>query len=157
MCCSGQPCVPPQLCGLKHEDSRVRRPPVPTPAPRTLHPSCRRSVHPAGQGVSLPQAQPLQDRGHHLRGGAGTGADRDHTSPVAPALPGHLSAAPSVGRSFGSARQEGGKRGSSSQVGIGYRTCVCFCYFKIRAQELCESRGGRPGLLSLMNLRFLWT
>ena len=25
------------------------------------------------------------------------------------------------------------------------------------AQELCESRGGRPGLLSLINLRFLWT
>ena len=25
-----------------------------------------------------------------------------------------------------------------------------------RAQELCESRGGRPGLLSLINLRFLW-
>ena len=27
----------------------------------------------------------------------------------------------------------------------------------VRAQELCESRGGRPGLLSLINLRFLWT
>ena len=26
-----------------------------------------------------------------------------------------------------------------------------------RAQELCESRGGRPGLSSLINLRFLWT
>ena len=26
-----------------------------------------------------------------------------------------------------------------------------------RAQELCESRGGRPGLPSLVNLRFLWT
>ena len=26
-----------------------------------------------------------------------------------------------------------------------------------RAQELCESRGGRPGLLSLISLRFLWT
>ena len=25
----------------------------------------------------------------------------------------------------------------------------------IRAQELCESRGGRPGLLSLISLRFL--
>ena len=25
------------------------------------------------------------------------------------------------------------------------------------AQELCESRGGRPGLTSLINLRFLWT
>ena len=24
-------------------------------------------------------------------------------------------------------------------------------------QELCESRGGRPGLPSLINLRFLWT
>ena len=27
----------------------------------------------------------------------------------------------------------------------------------IRAQELCESRSGRPGLPSLINLRFLWT
>ena len=27
----------------------------------------------------------------------------------------------------------------------------------IRAQELCESRGGRPGLPSLINLQFLWT
>ena len=26
-----------------------------------------------------------------------------------------------------------------------------------RAQELCENRGGRPGLPSLINLRFLWT
>ena len=26
-----------------------------------------------------------------------------------------------------------------------------------RAQELCESRGGRPGLPSLINLQFLWT
>ena len=26
-----------------------------------------------------------------------------------------------------------------------------------RAQELCESRGGRPGLLSLISLWFLWT
>ena len=26
-----------------------------------------------------------------------------------------------------------------------------------RAQELGESRGGRPGLPSLINLRFLWT
>ena len=26
-----------------------------------------------------------------------------------------------------------------------------------RAQELCESREGRPGLLSLISLRFLWT
>ena len=26
-----------------------------------------------------------------------------------------------------------------------------------RAQELCESRGGRPGLLSLISLRFMWT
>ena len=26
-----------------------------------------------------------------------------------------------------------------------------------RAQELCESRGGRPGLPSLINLRVLWT
>ena len=29
---------------------------------------------------------------------------------------------------------------------------------RLRAQELCESRGGRPGLPSLINLRrFLWT
>ena len=26
-----------------------------------------------------------------------------------------------------------------------------------RAQEVCESRGGRPGLPSLISLRFLWT
>ena len=26
-----------------------------------------------------------------------------------------------------------------------------------RAQELCESGGGRPGLPSLISLRFLWT
>ena len=26
-----------------------------------------------------------------------------------------------------------------------------------RAQELCESRGGRPGLPSLISLRFVWT
>ena len=28
---------------------------------------------------------------------------------------------------------------------------------EVRAQELCESRGGRPGLPSLINIRFLWT
>ena len=28
---------------------------------------------------------------------------------------------------------------------------------ELRAQELCESRGGRPGLPSLISLRFLWT
>ena len=27
----------------------------------------------------------------------------------------------------------------------------------LRAHELCESRGGRPGLSSLISLRFLWT
>ena len=27
----------------------------------------------------------------------------------------------------------------------------------LRAQELCESRSGRPGLPSLISLRFLWT
>ena len=27
----------------------------------------------------------------------------------------------------------------------------------IRVQELCESRGGRPGLPSLISLWFLWT
>ena len=31
------------------------------------------------------------------------------------------------------------------------------CTGSLRAQELCESRGGRPGLPSLINLRFLWT
>ena len=30
-------------------------------------------------------------------------------------------------------------------------------YTENRAQELCESRGGRPGLPSLISLRFLWT
>ena len=29
--------------------------------------------------------------------------------------------------------------------------------YGLRAQELCESRGGRPGLPSLISLRFLWT
>ena len=29
--------------------------------------------------------------------------------------------------------------------------------FRGRGQELCESRGGRPGLFVLMNLTFLWT
>ena len=28
---------------------------------------------------------------------------------------------------------------------------------RVKAQELCESRGGRPGPPSLINLRFLWT
>ena len=28
---------------------------------------------------------------------------------------------------------------------------------RIRVQELCESRGGRPGLPSLISLRFMWT
>ena len=31
------------------------------------------------------------------------------------------------------------------------------CCLPIRAQELYESRGGRPGLPSLISLRFLWT
>ena len=30
-------------------------------------------------------------------------------------------------------------------------------YRNCRAQQLCESRGGRPGLPSLINQRFLWT
>ena len=34
--------------------------------------------------------------------------------------------------------------------------CSC-CGYKIRTQELCESRGGRPGLLALISLRFLLT
>ena len=32
-----------------------------------------------------------------------------------------------------------------------------FALSLFRAQELCESRGGRPGLPTLINLRFLWT
>ena len=31
------------------------------------------------------------------------------------------------------------------------------CWVIYRAQELCESRGGRHGLPSLIYLRFLWT
>ena len=31
------------------------------------------------------------------------------------------------------------------------------CRFLQKAQELCESRGGRLGLPSLISLRFLWT
>ena len=27
----------------------------------------------------------------------------------------------------------------------------------LRVQDLCESRGGRPGLPSLISLQFLWT
>ena len=30
-------------------------------------------------------------------------------------------------------------------------------HLEVRPQELCESRGGRPGLPSLISLRFLWT
>ena len=33
----------------------------------------------------------------------------------------------------------------------------CIVYVGTRAQELCESRGGRSGLASLISLRFLWT
>ena len=32
-----------------------------------------------------------------------------------------------------------------------------FIGYNGRAQELCESGDGRPGLPSLINLRFLWT
>ena len=35
----------------------------------------------------------------------------------------------------------------------GYK--VVHCLDRVRAQEVCESRGGRPGLLSLINLQFL--
>ena len=28
---------------------------------------------------------------------------------------------------------------------------------RLQSSGLCESRGGRPGLQSLINLRFLWT
>ena len=37
--------------------------------------------------------------------------------------------------------------------GIGY----IYIYTLHITQELCESRGGRPGLPSLISLRFLWT
>ena len=37
-----------------------------------------------------------------------------------------------------------------------YRGCCAIQTFR-KAQELCESRGGRPGLPSLISLRFLWT
>ena len=36
-----------------------------------------------------------------------------------------------------------------------FKAVGCMC--TIRALELCESRGGRPGLPSLIILRFLWT
>ena len=36
------------------------------------------------------------------------------------------------------------------QIGIGKQMII-------RAQELCKSRGGRPGLPSLISLRFVWT
>ena len=37
--------------------------------------------------------------------------------------------------------------------------CLISCVSSqcFRAQELCESRGGRPGLPSLISLQFLWT
>ena len=37
--------------------------------------------------------------------------------------------------------------------------CVISCVSSqcFRTQELCESRGGRPGLYSLISLQFLWT
>ena len=41
-----------------------------------------------------------------------------------------------------------------------YFVCLNFQHMKIEektSQELRESRGGRPGLLSLINLQFLWT
>ena len=39
------------------------------------------------------------------------------------------------------------------------RLCSWFTQARLsfRAQEVCESGGGRPGLPSLLNLRFLWT
>ena len=47
-----------------------------------------------------------------------------------------------------------------TNYGNGWRKDVvnqCFEAALHRGQELCESRGGRPGLPSLINLRFLWT
>ena len=38
-----------------------------------------------------------------------------------------------------------------------YHKFVLFTVTTCRAQELCESRGGRPGLPSLISLQFLWT
>ena len=38
-----------------------------------------------------------------------------------------------------------------------YRIKDGFLFFFSFSHELCESRGGHPGLPSLINLRFLWT
>ena len=50
---------------------------------------------------------------------------------------------------------------SCVKVEVGNPSSDGFCGHKaalnIRAQGLCESRGGRPGLPSLISLRFLWT
>ena len=51
-------------------------------------------------------------------------------------------------------QEQGGGAGLSELDGL---NCPVAESFLFRAQELCESRGGRPGLPSLINLRFLWT
>ena len=52
-------------------------------------------------------------------------------------------------RGAGGGGEGGGRRGGSIKSNV--RTEPA------RAQELCESRGGRPGLPSLISLRFPWT
>ena len=47
-----------------------------------------------------------------------------------------------------------------AQLGTGRSPPInvhCLQVFGGRVQELCQSRGGRPGLPSLINLRLLWT
>ena len=59
-------------------------------------------------------------------------------------------------------RTKSGKIGTMiHQPGIFRYFYVCICQALLhnlfRVQELCESRGGRPGLPSLISLRFPWT
>ena len=49
------------------------------------------------------------------------------------------------------------QNGSATQYGAMHIWVVKPQNWHIRAQELCESRGGRPGLPSLISPRFLWT
>ena len=53
-------------------------------------------------------------------------------------------------------------RGHLPLRSMDYRPSCALQYYasvarRSSSQELCESRGGRPGLPSLINLRFLWT
>ena len=45
----------------------------------------------------------------------------------------------------------------SLMVSVDVKHHVYFFDHTIRAQEIYESQGGRPGLPSLINLRFPWT